>query len=657
MEKEYIIILKNAKDLDQFYEDMESRYGDDEIPSRIVECAARRSMSRSTHYYLTDEEAEQVRRDSRVLDVTRTIEDLGVKPRLLNTTINPQQNWNYYYPPISGDSKNYSGWNKLEWYNDPWTQFPGSTNPDLAGNRGTTYGSTTWINWALLRCTKRAQVADWGYGGTPEVFDSVTLGVQGQHVDVVIIDGVTDPTHVEFTTNSDGTGVSRRKYYNWFQHNQAVRGVAITDFPDYDVTFPYYRDSSNDHGTHTASIVAGNTCGWARKASIYNLPFARYGSEGIYDYDNGNSSGYEYDVINYVREFHRTKPINPITGRKNPTIVNMSYGYGPSSGLVDMDASTYIWFKGTKYTRPGDSWIWVGGKLDLTARFKFGLIDGTYSEKSDGTGISENYVYYHTRIPTIDQDIIDAISEGIIFCAAAGNSYHYIDVPGGAHYNNRLSNGSNQTTFSNDQYFHRGPTPGAAPGVIMVSAVDSYKVDRKASFSCAGPRTDIFAPGVGITGAGNGAYSYSDKESQVDMRTAQLDNSGNFVPKAPYTRIHYRTRAPGTSFASPQVTGVIASILEAYPTLNQAQAKTKMLEMATSNQLLNQSPAFNPDYSNTHFGRTNTTTYGAPNKYLGYVSPTVSLGISAQQKFPKFNNGTRSTDGQTWPRTKFYRQS
>jgi hypothetical protein len=66
VEKEYIIILKNAKDLDQFYEDMESRYGDDEIPSRIVECAARRPMSRSTHYYLTDEEAEQVRRDSKI---------------------------------------------------------------------------------------------------------------------------------------------------------------------------------------------------------------------------------------------------------------------------------------------------------------------------------------------------------------------------------------------------------------------------------------------------------------------------------------------------------------------------------------------------------------------------------------------------------------
>ena len=633
MEKEYIVVLKDAKDLDQFYEDMESHYGDNEIPARIVECASRKPISRSTHYYLTEEEAEQVKKDTRVLTVTRIPEDLGIKPVLLTTTINPQQIWIYYYPSKPGDSKNYSGWNKMPFNTDPWIQFPNSTNPDLKGSRASFYGSQAWLNWALLRCTKRSQIPDWGFDGTPEVFDTVILGAQGQNVDVVIIDGSTYPNHVEFAANGDGSGVSRFKYYNWFQHNTTVTGSANTSYPNYSLTDQYPANTDNDHGTHTASIVAGNSCGWARKANIYNINFLATA-----------------DSINYVREFHRNKSINPNTGRKNPTIVNMSYGY---ASLVNMDASQYIWFKGTKYTRPGNSWIWVNGKLDLTARFKFGLIFGYYTANS--TGVTENYVYYHTRVPSIDEDIADGIAEGIIFCAAAGNAYHYIDVPGGAHYDNRLSLGDSQTVFFDNQYFHRGPTPGAAPGVIMVSAADAAKVDRKADFSCAGPRTDIFAPGVGITGAGNGVWSGQDNLSTVDTRTAQLDNTGKFIPKPPYTTIQYKTRAPGTSFSSPQVTGVLACILEAYPTLNQAQAKAKMIEMSTSNQLLTQT--FNPSYSNLDFAKLNTSTYGAPNRYLGYISPTISKATVVEQKFPKFSNGTRSSEGQTWPRTKFYRQS
>ena len=80
-EYEYVITLHRAQDLDQFYDDMESNYGDNEIPNRPIQCAYRRPLSRNTHYYLTEQEAEQVRKDSRVLDVSRTIADLGLVVR------------------------------------------------------------------------------------------------------------------------------------------------------------------------------------------------------------------------------------------------------------------------------------------------------------------------------------------------------------------------------------------------------------------------------------------------------------------------------------------------------------------------------------------------------------------------------------------------
>ena len=184
----------------------------------------------------------------------------------------------------------------------------------------------------------------------------IAIGVQGEHVDVVIIDGSVDPKHIEFNKNSTGTGNSRFKYHNWWQHEPAVSGGPAGTYPNYATDYESYPlTSDSNHGTLSASIVAGNSCGWARKANIYNIDFLS-----------------SFNVINYVREFHRTKPINPLTGRKNPTIVNMSYGY---AAIRNMDESKYVWYKGTKYTRPSSgSWIWVNGKLDLTARFKFGLM-------------------------------------------------------------------------------------------------------------------------------------------------------------------------------------------------------------------------------------------------------------------------------------------
>ncbi len=65
--KEYIVTLKNKDDLDAFYEDMETPGGSLYIPNRAVECVNRREISRNTHYMLSDAEAEELKKDSRVM--------------------------------------------------------------------------------------------------------------------------------------------------------------------------------------------------------------------------------------------------------------------------------------------------------------------------------------------------------------------------------------------------------------------------------------------------------------------------------------------------------------------------------------------------------------------------------------------------------------
>jgi hypothetical protein len=152
---------------------------------------------------------------------------------------------------------------------------------------------------------------------------TIELTMTGRNVDVVIVD---EPEltwdHPEFAVNADGTGGSRALYYNWYQHNPAVNGKAAgTYWANYEYgktkyanpTWKDMRDAwwaAARHGSHVTGTVAGNTNGWARDANIYRL-----------DFNDPVGS-----VWGYVKEFHKNKPINPVTGKKNPTIMNNSWG-------------------------------------------------------------------------------------------------------------------------------------------------------------------------------------------------------------------------------------------------------------------------------------------------------------------------------------------
>ena len=58
MEREYIVTLWRHEDLDDFYSDMESESNVLYAPNREVGLVAKRTISRNTHYMLTDDEAQ-----------------------------------------------------------------------------------------------------------------------------------------------------------------------------------------------------------------------------------------------------------------------------------------------------------------------------------------------------------------------------------------------------------------------------------------------------------------------------------------------------------------------------------------------------------------------------------------------------------------------
>ena len=319
--KEYIVTVNNFEDLDSIYADLET---EGKSPPNIdllrsVDCLHRRSTSRNTHYSLTDLEVEELRKDPRIKTISIAPYYLGIK----------------------------AGTTAVEQTSTAW-------------DKSTSTGGTM-KNWGLLRCTEGTQRSGWGGTGyegggtgTAAQTGTITLTETGKNVDVVICDlnGIVW-NHPEFEVNVDGTGGTRSIQYNWSQHNAEIGNGS-------NGTYIY---GTGDHSTHVAGTVAGNTQGWARSANIYNLY-----------YDAGNPGNFSY-VFDYIRAFHRNKASNPAIGRKNPTIVNNSWGMSifPSEWeLTDITAVTY---RGTRYT-PGGSASYTGFSGVCTSNARLATLAG-----------------------------------------------------------------------------------------------------------------------------------------------------------------------------------------------------------------------------------------------------------------------------------------
>lgn len=314
--KEYIVTVNDFLDLDNIYNELETQGiapPNTEL-SRSILLAERRPNSRNTHYWLTDWEAEQLRNDPRI----RTVE---IHPRYKGITAG-----------TTGYTQTSTNWNKSS-----------ST-------------ASTMKNFALLRCTEGQQRANWGSDGTPTQSGTITLNATGKNVDVIIIDenGLVW-NHPEFAANSDGTGGTRTIQYNWGQHDPAVKGTAASN----------YVYGTGSHSTHVAGTVAGNTQGWARDANIYNIYYLA-----------GDGANYNFPyVMDYVRQFHANKSVNPNTGRKNPTVTNNSWGMSIFSNEWSFSDITAVTYRGTRYT-PSSSVTYNGLSGVYTANTKLADLAG-----------------------------------------------------------------------------------------------------------------------------------------------------------------------------------------------------------------------------------------------------------------------------------------
>jgi hypothetical protein len=552
--QEYVITLHSHDDLDHFYDDMETPGGSLYIPDRAVPVEQRLPSSRNTSYRLTAEEVELIRQDSRVSSVELTLEEhgLGIIPA-----------WTQTVP----------GWSKSSFIAD-------------------------YVNWGLKRCVDGANTSGWGsdvFGGSELSGGTISTTASGRNVDIVISDDHIKTNHPEMAVNADGTGGTRVVEYNWFQHKNAVVGGG-------NGTYTYAANPSANHGALTASTAAGNTCGWARDANVYMIN--PYGT-------SGNSPEPGANVFQYVKQFHLNKPINPNTGRKNPTIMNCSWEFTTQLLSLPIDSMRHL---GVVYST--GSWS---------------LNDFAYpSSKTGGaittTGITQNSskLVRPVRVSYVEADMVDMINAGVILVFAAGNyslNMQKYSANVNDHYNDYLSVGG--TT-----YYHRQGTVACANDTICVGAVSAKGRSQKASFSNTNARVDLWAPGQNIIGAANN-YTGVD-----DPRNSNYSKSfGN-----------------GTSFAAPQVAGIIACMLETYPNLTHAEVRDLLLDRFVSVGQMEEDPYSTSDNVEKFNGVFNYL--GDANNSVVYLYPERPVNGNV---FPKRNMKSRPSYGQLWPRPRIKR--
>lgn len=468
MQSNYIVTVYDTKDLSLLYS-----FGD-EIGA---ECIHQKRTSKNTEYSLTEEQVEKFRSNSIVRAVNKVPDPSLLRKGLFS---------------INNEAYNVSG----------------DFNKDLYG------ALDTDRQWGMLHCAgsdSQRRKGLWGENSSPLVLsvnDSVDIFNNGKHVDVIVCDSCLSSDLDEWLSPS--TGLSRFVEYQWFNELNSYLGVSSPSG-----TVSYYTNAVNPegHGNHVGATIAGQYYGWAREANIYSLPFDGFPS--------GQSIS-DTILFDYIRAFHLTKPINSVTGRKNPTIVNCSWGFiyngyissAYPGGWSFSDLTTVV-YDGVTYdsNNPGPSgWTEVGVEADF------------------GISPYKNYMQY---INYLDYELEECRDDGVIIVASAGNFNNEAVRQNNIGFSDYFVLGSSQATV----YYRTGGSPSVNTGCICVGALSNQSDFRRGSFSSFGERIDIWAPGEVIV-------------------SADSPSSGSLDSK--YGGDNYYGVRTGTSMASPQVAGIAA---------------------------------------------------------------------------------------------------
>ena len=593
---------------------------EDGIPDRKVTCSDTKehSPTRGT-YWLTEEEAIGI----------------STHPQVKWIELSPSD-YRFSYPEPEPDTKRFR--KNVKIYRNLTTSAFSISATSAEENR---------TNWATKRVGVTTNGKSWPNvtGNAAVINDDLSFSLTGKNVDVIIHDSGIMQYHPEFidddgksrvrdvvldgpyyidpsyfTSNSytytkpDGRiGITTASAHAWWENSSnrsgAFSSVGTVAIPDnYTVANTLgiggtSHTMTSSHGTGCAGLSAGKNFGLAFESNVWNMSAI----------SSPTSMGIEasYDLM---KIFHQNKPTNTATGRKNPTVVNGSWGYfaGFNSGT-----QVYYSFKGSTGNFTG----YASNSTGVQA-MAYGLNGGTSFNRQFATSSRSN------SIETAGDEMVNA---GVIYVTSAGNSNQRLGLGlNDPHLNDYLTtlngadtrsgvpgaNVSGTVPSGHRNYIHPAnigynTTTDYHPAVCvgaMDDFIESNYQERKASYSNNGPGVDVWAP--------------ADETLSAGMRAANGDQLGTEINFSRYNSDFVDRYFNGTSAASPVVAGVVALFLQSKPSATSAEVKdfirTQASQMLPNSEWSNPYPTDN----DAEYWRDDFNNRGAANRVI--YDPTAS---------------------------------
>lgn len=402
MKRKYNVISQKGVDVSSIDADLVATTEKENIPDRQVNIhGALKRSKRVTTFLLTDDEAENLRLDDRVLDV-----ELDISER-----------------------------------EDVSVQYGQISTHDF--DRNANNNSANLGNWGLKRHTQENLDNYSTAGSLQSGHETLEFELSGDGVDIIIWDTGLDARHPDF---NDENGLGRVQKINWGDiYLKANNGILDSQYDP--VTFDlahqpdvYYRDFGA-HGTSCASIAAGLRFGMAKKAHIY---LARQNEFAIFWQT-------QLDWLDTIIYWHEQKDNN------RPTIINNSWGFVTrsadyseiTSGRFRLNADDdYTIWNNNNFT---DEFISNYAQIRLNALNADTSINNPNYKKTAG---EKNLAF-----DTLLQEAIDA---GIHVFNAAGNFSDRIVKPDHHEYDNFVTvvqAGLGGGTTEREIYYNRAGSP------------------------------------------------------------------------------------------------------------------------------------------------------------------------------------------------------
>lgn len=405
-----------------------------------------------------------------------------------------------------------------------------------------------------------------GYSGSEDnrsTNEVVTQNYAGHYVDIVAVeagsgdaslDGYED--HPDFD-NEDGTA-SRFVKMDWNQYDASIADTKNRQVTNNTTYFDF-------HAIGVLSVAGGKYCGWAKVSSLRVI------------YLNVDSDA---AVFNAVLQWHNTKPVNPVTGKRNATMITNAWGYTQGiSHAIPVDAITSINARDTAnnevvINRPG------GGSWNNDFR---PFYDNCMIPRILRDPITNQYGWYITRDPyqaasSTLNSILTALKNagGIYFNKSAGNNTSVGVKSNDPRWNTRcnttgsityltVGNTSGQVTVT--QTTGTG-MPNFYPLRVLAEAHPDMLVVGAMQHSTANPLPDAYSsrgPMIDVFGFGNQTWSASPAQVYSGGPVAPPGWPGGWFG--------------GTSCAGPVVAGISAVMIDhffvqrgVYPTMDQLKS-------------------------------------------------------------------------------------